>query len=76
MVSIKDLKERLKIRIDNLSVEKLNNVSEFIESLESENNKAQLLSVAGSWSDLKGEAIDELTNGLVDRRNNNRSRFL
>lgn len=74
MISIKELKERLKRRIDNLSEDKLNDVSQFLESLEG-NNKGKLLTFAGSWNDLDDETFSELTNKLEDRRKNNRTRF-
>ncbi|MFN6945723.1 MAG: hypothetical protein ACK4ND_12320 [Cytophagaceae bacterium] len=76
MISIKELKERLKRRIDNLSEDKLNDVSHFIESLEIGNNKGKLLSFAGSWNDMEDETFNELTNRLEYRRKNNRTRYL
>lgn len=75
MISIKELKERLKRRIDNLSEDNLNDVSQFLESLERGNNKGKLLTFAGSWNDLDDETFSELTNRLEDRRKNNRTRF-
>lgn len=75
MISNKELKESLKRRIDNLSEDKLNDVSHFMESLEIGNNKGKLLSFAGSWSDMDDETFNELTNRLEDRRKNNRTRF-
>lgn len=75
MISIKELKERLKKRIDNLSEDKLNDVSQFLESLEIENNKGKLLSFAGSWNDLDDETFNELTKNSENRRKNNRTRF-
>lgn len=75
MISIKELKERLKRRIDNLSEDKLNDVSQFMESLEIGNNKGKLLSFAGSWNDIDDETFNELTKNLEDRRKNNRTRF-
>jgi len=75
MISIKELKERLKRRIDNLAEDKLNDVSQYLESLEIGNNKGKLLTFAGSWNDLGDETFNELTNQLEDRRKNNRTRF-
>lgn len=75
MISIKELKERLKRRIDNLAEDKLNDVSQYLESLEIGNNKGKLLTFAGSWNDLDDETFNELTNQLEDRRKNNRTRF-
>ena len=75
MISIKELKERLKRKIDNLSEDKLNDVSQFMEFLEIGNNKGKLLTFAGSWNDIDDETFSELTNKLEDRRRNNRTRF-
>lgn len=75
MISIKELKERLKKRIDNLSEDKLNDVSQFLESLEIENKKGKLLSFAGTWNDLDDETFNELTKNSENRRKNNRTRF-
>ena len=75
MISIKELKERLKRRIDSLAEDKLNDVSQYLESLEIGNNQGKLLTFAGSWNDLDDETFNELTNQLEDRRKNNRTRF-
>lgn len=75
MISIKELKERLKRKIDNLSEDKLNDVSQFMEFLEIGNNNEKLLTFAGSWNDIDDETFSELTNKLEDRRRNNRTRF-
>lgn len=75
MISIRELKERLKRRIDTLSEDKLNDVSQFLESLEIGNNKGKLLSFAGSWIDMDDEVFNELTKKLENRRKNNRTRF-
>lgn len=69
------LKQRLIKRIENLSPEKLQDLSRFLESLETENKKLKVLTFAGSWADLDGEAFDELTNNLENRRKSNRTRF-
>ena len=76
MLSIKELKERLKSRIDTLSEDKLNDVSQFLESLETGSNKGNLLSFAGSWNDIDDETFNEFTKNLEDRRKNDRTRFL
>ena len=75
MLSVKELKERLKRRIDNLSEDKLNDLSLFLESQEIGKDKGKLLSFAGSWNDMDDETFDELTKNLKDRRKSNRSRF-
>ncbi|MDQ3392731.1 MAG: hypothetical protein M3512_01250 [Bacteroidota bacterium] len=75
MISVKELKERIKRRIDNLSEDKLNDVSQFLESLEIVNKKGKILTFAGSWNDLDDETFSELTYKLEDRRKNNRTRF-
>jgi len=75
MMSINELKERLKRKIDNLSEDKLNDVSLFMESLDTGNNKGKLLYFAGSWNDMDDETFNDLTQNLNDRRKNNRTRF-
>ena len=42
-MTTKQLKERLITRIENLSPEKLQDLSRFLESLETENNKMKIL---------------------------------
>lgn len=74
-MTTKQLKERLIKRIENLSPEKLQDLSRFLESLETENNKMKVLTFAGSWADLDGQTFDELTNNLENRRKSNRTRF-
>jgi hypothetical protein len=74
-MTTKQLKERLIKRIENLSPEKLQDLSRFLESLETENNKMKVLTFAGSWADLDGETFDELTNNLENRRKSKRTRF-
>ena len=74
-MTTKQLKERLIKKIENLSPEKLQDLSRFLESLETENNKMKILKYAGSWADLDGETFDELTNNLENRRKSNRTRF-
>jgi len=68
MISTEELKEKLKKRIDNLSKDKLNDVSHFMESLETKNNRENILSFAGSWKALDDETFNELTNNLQQRR--------
>ena len=75
MISIKELKERLKRKIDNLPEDKLNDVSQFMEFLEIGNIKGKLLTFAGSWNDIDDETFSELTNKLEERRRNNRAKF-
>jgi len=70
MMSIRELKERLKKRIDSLSEDKLNDVSNFMESIEKRNQKGKLLSFAGSWKDLEDEIFNDLSRDLEDRRKN------
>ena len=55
------LKERLKWRIENLSEDKLNHVSNFLESIEIGPDKDKILSYAGSWNDMDEETFNELT---------------
>ncbi|RPA66605.1 hypothetical protein EF405_20175 [Cyclobacteriaceae bacterium YHN15] len=74
-MTTRQLKERLKKRIENLSPEKLQDLSRFLESMETENNKMKVLTFAGSWADLDGETFDELTNNLENRRKSKRTRF-
>lgn len=74
-MTTKQLQERLIKKIENLSPEKLQDLSKFLESLETENNKMKVLTFAGSWADLDGETFDELTNNLENRRKSNRTRF-
>lgn len=74
-MTIKQLKERLIKRIENLSPEKLQDLSKFMESLETENNKMKVLTFAGSWADLDEETFDGLTENLENRRKSNRTRF-
>lgn len=74
-MTTKQLKERLIKKIEGLSPEKLQDLSRFLESLETENNKLKVLTFAGSWSDLDGDTFDELTNNLENRRKSTRTRF-
>ncbi|EKB48599.1 hypothetical protein [Cecembia lonarensis] len=74
-MTTKQLKERLIKRIENLSPEKLQDLSRFLESLETENNKMKVLTFAGAWTDLDRETFDELTNNLENRRKSKRTRF-
>ncbi|WP_114752517.1 hypothetical protein [Pleomorphovibrio marinus] len=74
-MTTKQLRERLIKRIENLSPEKLQDLSRFLESLETENNKMKVLTFAGSWSDLDEETFDELTNNLENRRKSDRTKF-
>ena len=74
-MTTKQLKERLIKRIENLSPEKLKDLSRFLESLETENNKIKVLTFAGSWANLDGETFEELTEKLKNRRKSNRTRF-
>ncbi|WP_439483840.1 hypothetical protein [Cyclobacterium plantarum] len=76
MISAKQLKERLKERIDGLSEAKLRDMEAFMESLESKPKKEDLLSFAGVWNDLDEETFNEFTNNLGERRKTNRVRFL
>ena len=69
------LKERLIKRIENLSPKELQDLSRFLESLETENNKMKVLTFAGSWACLDVETFDELTNNLENRRESNRTRI-
>ncbi len=75
MINIEKIKESLKQRIDNLSENKLNDVSLFLKSLETENNKAKILSFAGIWNNIDDEVFNELTQNLEDRRKNKRTSF-
>jgi len=75
MMSINELKERLKRKIDTLSEDKLNDFSLFMESLDTGNNNGKLLSFAGSWDDMDDVTFNDLTRNLKDRRKNNRTRF-
>jgi hypothetical protein len=75
MIDIKKLKDKLKLRIENLSEDKLNHVSRFLESLEKGNNKTKVLSYAGVWTDMDDDTFKELTDNIAERRKNNRTRF-
>ncbi|WP_154853395.1 hypothetical protein [Cyclobacterium xiamenense] len=75
MINTKQVKQRLKERIDNLSEDKLRDIEEFIESLEPKDKKAAFLSFAGSWDDLDDETFRAFTNNLEERRKTKRLRF-
>jgi len=72
---VKKLKENLKERLEKLSEERLQEMSRFLETLEKENNKSDLLSFAGSWSDLEADAFEGLTKELGERRKTSRKRY-
>lgn len=74
-MTTRQLKERLIKRIENLSPEKLQDLSRFLESLETENNQIKVLAFAGAWADLDVETFDELTSNLENRRKSNRIRL-
>ncbi|WP_163379866.1 hypothetical protein [Cyclobacterium sp. SYSU L10401] len=75
MISTKQLKEKLKERIDGLSEDKLRHIEAYLESLESRNKKGELLTFAGAWGDLDDETFNEFTTHLKERRKSDRARF-
>lgn len=76
MINIQELKERIKRKIDVLSEDKLNDVSQYLETIEIGSGKKNILSFAGSLNDLDDEVYNDLTENLEARRKNTRSRLL
>jgi len=74
-MSTKELKEKLKKSIDNLSEEKLQELKGLILNLEKEQIQDGILSYAGLWADLDADLFRELTEDLSKRRDNKRKRL-
>ncbi len=63
-------------RISRIPKEKLQELDDFVSTLEQENsNKQKTLSLAGAWNDIDNSVFEDLTNNLINRRQTNRRRI-
>ena len=74
-IETENLKNNLKERIENLSEERLKDVFNYLEFLEKETASSDVLSFAGSWSDMDSDTFDGLTVDLKERRKTHRKKF-
>jgi len=75
---ITDTQQRNQIlrRISRIPKEKLQELDDFVATLELENsNKQMTLSLAGAWNDIDNSIFEDLTNNLINRRQTNRRRI-
>ncbi|MCB0612458.1 MAG: hypothetical protein KDC75_04100 [Phaeodactylibacter sp.] len=69
MTANQRIKKEIKERLDKLPSERLQEVLEFLKSLEGASPKAQkILSYAGIWKDMDPELFEDLTINLHENR--------
>ena len=69
MTANQRIKKEIKERLDKLPSERLQEVLEFLKSLEGASPKAQkILSYAGIWKDMDPELFEGLTTNLHENR--------
>lgn len=70
-----NFRDTLKNRIEKLSDKRLKEVDRFLDLLDKENPKSDVLSFSGSWESLDEEAFKGLTVNLLERRKTNRKKY-
>ena len=76
MITDKQRKNQILMRIQKLPPDKIKELHEFMDKLEQETpKKRKILSYAGSWSDMDESTLNDLTKNLISRRQKNKRRF-
>ena len=70
-----NFRDTLKTRIEKLSAVRLKEVAQFLDVLDKESSKSDVLSFAGSWESMDEETFKGLTEDLVERRKTNRKKY-
>ena len=70
-----NFRDTIKNRIEKLSEKRLKEVDRFLDLLDKENTKSEVLSFAGSWEFMDEEAFKDLTVDLLERRKTNRKKY-
>ncbi len=70
MLKANDLRKKIQRKIDRLSDDKLKDILKYLRKLEKVNdNKEEILALAGSWENIDQNLIDDLTINLNKNRN-------